>query len=132
MIPQSVHLIVSPAPMLGALILEKRSHENGEYYILEADHPTEPGKVIVGVDDVQTMHAPSCCYAAPTATAAERLYAIHNLLSLFGPLQPAPATWAELVARAKDGDTGAAGVIAKWRALGERASGFSDREWSVR
>lgn len=63
---------------------------------------------------------PACCYPAPNAERAEVLYCRYNE---GGPPEraglafnglPCP-TWAELIAKAENGDPGAAGVVAKWR-----------------
>lgn len=100
------------------------SVENGVLTICDAG----TGEVYQSADPViLCAEMPDCCWAEPTASAAERLYAAYNRggpssrAGLAWDGRPVP-TWAELVARADSGDAGAAGVVAKWRAVSMQAS----------
>ena len=66
------------------------------------------------------MSLPECCTPSPNADRAETLYCLYQTggpperAGLAWDGRPCP-TWADLTKRADEGDTGAVGVIAKWR-----------------
>jgi len=102
-------------------------------YVMMADLAAEQGggeqKMLlldngakIAEGDCKTAHVPPCCHALESAELAERMYATYNL---GGPIERAGLTWddkqvptwAKLVERTIAGDMGAAGVLAKWRAV---------------
>ena len=101
-------------------------YPNGEkrFLVLDREHPTEGGRIIIAEEDCTTAHVPACCWAPQSAEPAHKLYAAYNL---GGPIERAGLTWdnrevptwEQLLERVAGGDVGAAGVVAKWRAVAE-------------
>lgn len=130
-----IEVVLTPSHLTGARVehvvmetghLPSEYHPNGEkrIFILDRKHPTQEGRIAVAEEDCTTAHVPACCWASGDAEVAHKLYAAYNL---GGPIERAGLTWdgrevptwEQLLERAAGGDAGAAGVIAKWRAVAE-------------
>lgn len=93
---------------------------DGEDVVLESPYGEEGLRE--HTEDLRTKEFPLCCWAAPSSPLEEHLYAAYNRggpperAGLAWDGRPVP-TWAELLARAAEGDISAIGVVDKWRAV---------------
>lgn len=131
-------LILRPIWNRGALVLEQNERENGSqpplrWVVIDVPH-TYGGKQTISGDESEVVEAPACCYAPNDAEPAQRLYAVYNMsgprdrIGLAWNGKPVP-TWAELEHQAAAGEEGAAGVLAKWRAVAALAGRLTDLDW---